>query len=125
MVASIYVHFPFCRRKCIYCDFYSVTKTEDVEAFLCALTRETTLSGDQHNGTAFATIFFGGGTPSLLEPSQLERILSALRTAFPIPPGAEVTLETNPGTVTEEKLQAFRGLGINRLSIGIQTTVLP
>ena len=121
MVASIYVHFPFCRRKCIYCDFYSVTKTEDVEAFLGVLTREITLAGDRHKDTAVSTIFFGGGTPSLLEPSQLERILSALRTAFQIAPDAEVTLETNPGTVTQEKLRAFRALGINRLSIGIQS----
>jgi oxygen-independent coproporphyrinogen-3 oxidase len=108
-------------KKCLYCDFYSVTETEQVEAFLDALTHEITLSADRYKDTETSTIFFGGGTPSLLEPSQLERILIALGTVFRIVPDAEVTLEANPGTVTREKLRVFRALGINRLSLGIQS----
>ena len=118
---SVYIHIPFCLKKCLYCDFYSVTETEQVEAFLDALTNEVTLSADRYKDTETSTIFFGGGTPSLLEPSQIERILIALGTVFRIVPDAEVTLEANPGTVTREKLRVFRALGINRLSLGIQS----
>lgn len=118
---SVYIHIPFCLKKCLYCDFYSVTETEQVEAFLDALTHEVTLSADRYKDTETSTIFFGGGTPSLLEPSQIERILIALGTVFRIVPDAEVTLEANPGTVTREKLRVFRALGINRLSLGIQS----
>jgi oxygen-independent coproporphyrinogen-3 oxidase len=98
-----------------------VTDTERVEDFLAALMREISLREDRGDGVTFETIFFGGGTPSLLMPAQVERILSHLHNAFRITPGAEVTLEANPGTVTGEKLRAFRSLGINRLSVGIQS----
>jgi len=97
-----------------------VTDTERVEDFLAALTREIDLRRDQ-NAAAFETVFFGGGTPSLLTPAQVERILSRLHGALRITPDAEMTLEANPGTVTGEKLRAFRSLGINRLSVGIQS----
>ncbi len=120
-MTSLYVHVPFCERKCLYCDFYSVTDTERVEEFLAALMREISLQKDHSDGVTFETIFFGGGTPSLLAPVQVERILSHLYAAFRITPDAEVTLEANPGTMTGETLWAFRSLGINRLSIGIQS----
>jgi oxygen-independent coproporphyrinogen-3 oxidase len=120
-MASLYVHIPFCERKCLYCDFYSVAATEGVEDFLAALRREISLRTDFRDWAVFETVFFGGGTPSLLTPGQVERILSHLHAAFRITPEAEVTLEANPGTVTDEKLRSFRSLGINRLSIGIQS----
>jgi oxygen-independent coproporphyrinogen-3 oxidase len=120
-LASLYVHIPFCERKCLYCDFYSVAATERVEDFLAALRREISLRTDFRDWAVFETIFFGGGTPSLLTPGQVERILSHLHAAFRITPEAEVTLEANPGTVTGEKLRSYRSLGINRLSIGIQS----
>ncbi len=120
-MASIYLHIPFCERKCLYCDFYSVTNTERVEIFLAALTREIELCKDSQGGAPFETIFFGGGTPSLLAPAQVERILSHFHAAFRVTTDAEVTLEANPGTLTREKLQGYRSLGINRLSIGIQS----
>lgn len=120
-LASLYVHIPFCERKCRYCDFYSVENTERLEGFLAALAREIALQKDHGGGTAFETIFFGGGTPSLLTPGQVERILSQLQATFRIGSRAEVTLEANPGTVTGEKLRAFRSLGVNRLSVGIQS----
>jgi oxygen-independent coproporphyrinogen-3 oxidase len=120
-VASIYVHIPFCERKCLYCDFYSLTDTERVEDFVAALMQEIALRRDLGGRAAIETIFFGGGTPSLLTPRQLEAILSRLRSDFDVIPDAEVTLEANPGTVDGEKLRAFRNLGINRLSLGIQS----
>ena len=120
-MTSLYVHIPFCERKCLYCDFYSVEGAEHVEAYLDALTREISLCGKCGDRTTFDTVFFGGGTPSLLSPRHFERILSHLDTAFRIAQDAEVTLETNPGTVTEEKLRAYRALGVNRLSVGIQS----
>ena len=120
-MASLYIHVPFCERKCPYCDFYSVEGTERVEDFLAMLAREIALREARADHTTFETIFFGGGTPSLLQPDQVEEILSLLHAAFPIRPDAEVTLEANPGTVTEGKLRAFRALGVNRISIGIQS----
>ena len=119
--ASLYVHIPFCERKCLYCDFSSVEGTEGAEHFLAALGCEISLRGETADRAAFETIFLGGGTPSLLEPDQIEAILSRLRTVFRIGTDAEVTLEANPGTVTGETLRAFRSLGINRLSVGIQS----
>jgi len=98
-----------------------VTDAERVEDFLAALAQEIALRGDLGGRVTFETIFFGGGTPSLLAPAQVERILSHLHAAFRITPDAEMTLEANPGTVTGERLRALRSLGINRLSIGIQS----
>jgi oxygen-independent coproporphyrinogen-3 oxidase len=98
-----------------------VAGAERVEDFLGRLGQEISLREDCRNWGVFETIFFGGGTPSLLTPSQVERILSRLHTAFRNAPDAEVTLEANPGTMTDEKLRSFRSLGINRLSIGIQS----
>jgi putative oxygen-independent coproporphyrinogen III oxidase len=123
--ASLYIHIPFCERKCPYCDFYSVEGTERAEDFLAMLAREIALREARADHTTFETIFLGGGTPSLLEPEQIERILFRLHAAFPISPDAEVTLEANPGTVTEGKLRAFRTLGVNRISIGIQSFLDP
>jgi oxygen-independent coproporphyrinogen III oxidase len=120
-VSSLYVHIPFCERKCLYCDFYSVETSELLEDFLKALAGEISLRRTEAGPITFETLFFGGGTPSLLTPRQLESILSRLHAAYRIAPDAEVTLETNPGTVTEEKLRAYRALGINRLSVGIQS----
>jgi len=120
-VASLYLHIPFCERKCLYCDFYSVENLDAMEAFLLAIEREINCYSALAAGTTIDTIFFGGGTPSLLTPSQLERLLRMLHEKYTIHPGAEVTLETNPGTVSVEKLIAYRTLGINRLSIGIQS----
>ena len=118
---SLYVHIPFCERKCLYCDFYSVTSTDSVEDFLVALRREILLRRDRFGSATYATIFFGGGTPSLLTPRQIEAVLTNLRATVRIASDAEITLEVNPGTVTRESLAAFRALGVNRLSVGIQS----
>jgi oxygen-independent coproporphyrinogen III oxidase len=118
---SLYVHIPFCERKCVYCDFYSIEATEMMERFLRVLEREIAMEAARGEGTVFRTIFFGGGTPSLMTPSQLESVLGRLRACFTVAPDAEITVETNPGTVTPGRLAAYLALGVNRLSIGIQS----
>jgi oxygen-independent coproporphyrinogen-3 oxidase len=120
-MASLYVHIPFCERKCIYCDFYSIESTALIGRFQSALLREIDLQAGCGGGTVFDTVFFGGGTPSLLSPAQLGEILGTLRSVFAIDDDAEITVETNPGTVSPVKLTGYRELGVNRLSIGIQS----
>ena len=119
--AGLYIHIPFCERKCGYCDFYSITHLELVDAFVDALIQEIQLRGRWGADYRFQTVFLGGGTPSLLSPEQLQRILGGLREHFPILRDAEITIEANPGTLSREKLRAYRQLGINRLSLGAQS----
>lgn len=120
--AGIYLHFPFCKVKCIYCDFYSIADRDDeIPRFVQALIKEIELCELDASQWIFDTIFIGGGTPSLLEPSHLEMILNALRNNFDLSHVDEWSLEANPGEAPLEKLQAFRKLGINRLSIGVQS----
>ncbi|RMI12816.1 MAG: radical SAM family heme chaperone HemW [Calditrichaeota bacterium] len=119
--AGLYIHIPFCQRKCEYCDFYSITRLEEMEAFVEALLTEIRLRAPEFAGVRFATVFFGGGTPSLLGEAQLERIWAALHRHFDIDPGGEFTLEANPGTLTPEKLRFLKSLGLNRLSLGVQS----
>ena len=128
-MASIYIHIPFCEHKCIYCDFFSIAPTESGEAyaskvdgFLTALETEIQLRAqDARFHESIETIFFGGGTPSLLHPSEIEKILNLLASRFSLQPSAEITLETNPGTVDKQKLKEFHSTGINRISMGIQS----
>ena len=120
-MASLYLHIPFCEKKCLYCDFYSIENSSIIEDFLTALREEIRLSSSRGRGTRFGTVYFGGGTPSLLSPRQLGDVLGALRESFSIVEDAEVTVEVNPGTVSPDKLRAYRALGFNRLSIGVQS----
>ena len=118
--AGLYVHIPFCSSRCSYCDFATgLYETELAERYVAALVRE--IHASPHHGAKVDTIYFGGGTPSLLSPAQLDRILATLYGQFEVDPASEVTLEINPGSVTLEKLEAFRSLGINRASFGAQT----
>lgn len=118
---GLYLHIPFCERKCVYCDFYSIESTHLIDAFVDRLLIELDLRADaQHTCTS---IFFGGGTPSLLTPSHLERILDRVALRYSIAADVECTMECNPGTVTREKLDAYRALGVNRLSFGVQSFV--
>jgi oxygen-independent coproporphyrinogen-3 oxidase len=119
--ASLYVHIPFCQRKCLYCDFSSVEGTDGVEGYLVALGLEIARRAGYGKAAIFKTVYLGGGTPSLLRPRQIERILTELHSRFRVAPDAEVTLEANPGTVTLETLGAYRAVGISRLSIGVQS----
>jgi oxygen-independent coproporphyrinogen III oxidase len=121
-MASLYLHIPYCEKKCVYCDFYSIENMNSMDLFLISLEKEIAMAAGQYeHRETFETIFFGGGTPSLLPPSTLERILNALHKHYKIDSGVEVTVETNPGTVDVEKLRGYRSLGVNRLSIGIQS----
>lgn len=122
---SVYVHIPFCEVKCGYCDFYSVPrgwKEFDLqEEYVGSLLREIDQRAPLAQGKRLKSLFFGGGTPSLLRPDLLEDILRALGRHYHWDQTAEITLETNPKTVDREKLKVFRSLGINRLSLGVQS----
>ena len=118
--AGLYVHIPFCSSRCSYCDFATgLYQSELAERYVGGLIKEIKTS--QYAGENVDTIYFGGGTPSLLAPAQLERILAALHENFKVAADSEITLEINPGSATPEKLRAFRGLGVNRASFGAQT----
>ena len=118
--AGLYIHIPFCRSRCSYCDFATgIYQSELAERYVRGLVEEIATS--RHAGERVDTIYFGGGTPSLLTPSQLDLILSALHRQFDIDSGAEVTLEMNPGTVSRDQLRLFRKSGVNRASFGAQT----
>ncbi len=117
---GLYVHIPFCVRKCNYCDFASFAPSEDFRVkYTEALIRE--IEGYRERGIVLDTVFFGGGTPSLLEPCELEKIMFAVRSSFVLTGGAEISAEVNPATLTEEKLSAFLSEGFNRFSIGLQS----
>jgi len=119
---GIYVHIPFCERKCGYCDFYSVTSLRQKRPFLRALLQEITLVANKlRPGAVFDSLYFGGGTPSLLNPEELHEIIESFRSHFTLSDTCEITLEANPGTVVERYLRHYRQAGINRLSIGIQS----
>lgn len=119
--SGIYIHIPFCHHKCIYCDFYSVTSLEAIDSFLDALHKEIHLSSDAWKEKSFDTIYFGGGTPSILSPEAMEHILSNLKNNFQFLPDTEITVEANPGTLNSDKAVGYRETGVNRVSLGIQS----
>ena len=120
---ELYIHIPFCVKKCAYCDFLSGPQNADtIDRYVEALVREIlAYKGTTEGQRGISTLFFGGGTPSILNPVQMKRIFRALREVFCIEDNAEITIEANPGTVTEEKLKTYRELGINRISFGLQS----
>jgi oxygen-independent coproporphyrinogen-3 oxidase len=117
--SGLYIHIPFCQTKCPYCDFFSTTTTDQIGAFLSALDTEARLYREEF--PAFDSLFLGGGTPSWLGESQLAGLMKNLRRHFTFAAGSEITLEANPDDISAEKLQLFRDLGINRLSLGVQS----
>jgi oxygen-independent coproporphyrinogen-3 oxidase len=116
---GLYIHVPFCKSKCPYCDFYSVTEASQIDAFLAALDQEARLYRDQF--PAFDSLFLGGGTPSWLGEAQIGELMKTLRRHFSFATDSEITLEANPDDITADKLARFRDLGINRLSLGVQS----
>ena len=121
--SGLYLHVPFCKFKCPYCDFYSIESGDDDRSlrsdFVNSILKEIELSeAEVHN---VATIFLGGGTPSILTGSEMESILSALRTNFNINSDAEITVEVNPGEVDRARLSAYYDSGVNRISLGAQS----
>jgi putative oxygen-independent coproporphyrinogen III oxidase len=122
MQFGVYIHFPYCLSKCPYCDFAS--RAEAVipqQRYTDAVVRELQARAAQFPRREAISIYFGGGTPSLWDPPQLARVVREIRSLWSVRPDAEVTLEANPGTTDEERFSAFRELGINRLSIGVQS----
>ncbi|KAF0139614.1 MAG: oxygen-independent coproporphyrinogen III oxidase [Stygiobacter sp.] len=119
---AIYIHIPFCDHKCIYCDFYSIINYENVTNYLSALKKEIANYAAQFaHERKIISIFFGGGTPSLMEAGYIGEIIEEVKRKFSLNEYAEITLETNPGTVTKQKLSEFKNAGINRVSVGIQS----
>lgn len=116
---GIYVHIPFCVRKCHYCDFYSTTNLALADDFTLALEREIQMVAP--TDLEFDSLYFGGGTPSVLTPKQIERIMRAVFRNFSFLPDIEINLEVNPGSVDREKLISYRRAGINRITIGAQS----
>ena len=119
---GVYIHIPFCRSRCSYCDFATGTyESELAQRYVTALVQEISEARRPVGLTVVDSIYLGGGTPSLLSPSQLERIFDAVHRRFSVTATAEVTMEMNPGTVTPEKLRAYKAAGVNRASFGAQT----
>lgn len=115
--AGIYIHIPFCMRKCRYCDFLSFEDHSSCDEYIEALIGEI----EDRGGRYVDTVFIGGGTPSAIAPEHIVSIMEAVYDNFEIDEAAEITIEVNPGTLTSEKLAMYRGAGINRLSIGVQS----
>lgn len=117
--AGLYIHIPFCVRKCPYCDFYSLTDLALKPKFLKALLRE--MERVPHEGLCFDTLYIGGGTPSVYEYNDISQIVAATFQNFDFRPDSEISMEVNPGTVSIEQLKGYRQAGINRLNIGVQS----
>jgi coproporphyrinogen III oxidase-like Fe-S oxidoreductase len=127
---SAYVHLPFCKKKCLYCDFPVVAvgvrpdrrDTDDLmSSYVDLICQEISFTAHLNPSGPLQTVFFGGGTPSLLPPAQLERILTALDRAYGIAPGAEVSIEADPGTFDAARLRTYMSLGLTRFSVGVQS----
>jgi len=119
---AIYIHIPFCDHRCIYCDFYSLISYDNIDEYLKYLKKEIKhYSALYSQNRIIDTIFFGGGTPSLMEPVYIHQIIESIKKSFSVVDDVEITLETNPGTVTKTILSDFKHFGVDRISIGIQS----
>jgi oxygen-independent coproporphyrinogen III oxidase len=120
-LAGIYVHIPFCRQACHYCNFHFTTSLRNKEKLVAAIVKEIGLQKDYLLQEPIQTIYFGGGTPSLLNIEELKRLIDAMKEYYTIASNVELTMEANPDDIDEEKLISWKKIGINRLSIGIQS----
>ncbi|HCO66143.1 MAG TPA: coproporphyrinogen III oxidase, partial [Dysgonomonas sp.] len=120
-MAGIYIHVPFCKTRCAYCDFFTQTDTAEKSLYPEALGQEIELRCDYLNGEIIDSIYFGGGTPSQLSADEIHFILEKISGNFTVNPGAEITLEANPDDLDKPYLELLLSIGINRLSIGIQS----
>ncbi len=120
-MAGIYIHIPFCKQACHYCDFHFSTSLQNKDAFLIALKKEIVLQKAYLKSEKISTVYFGGGTPSLLSKNELNEIFDCLKNNFQIEEDAEITLEANPDDLTTEKIKDLKDTSVNRLSIGIQS----
>jgi oxygen-independent coproporphyrinogen III oxidase len=122
-MAGIYIHVPFCIKKCLYCDFYSIGVNDKISQYHILIDQELLLRNDFINNEEVDTIYFGGGTPSLLSPSQVGHILNSIAKVFKISINAEITVEINPDDISEELLIGFHSFGVNRISLGVQSFI--
>ena len=123
-MAGIYIHVPFCRHKCSYCDFTSFPdKIEYAEAYMACVYKEMKMRGEELKDYVFDTVYFGGGTPSYIPPKLILGAMNRIRECFRLSKDAEITLELNPGTIGEKKIETYLQAGINRFSIGLQTAI--
>lgn len=120
-MAGIYIHIPFCKKLCHYCDFYHVISHDDKQAFIDALGREISFRSDYLGADPVNTLYFGGGTPSVLTPQELSQVLGMIRGTFRVESGSEITIEVNPDDITPGYLKEIRETGINRISMGVQS----
>ena len=120
-MAGIYIHIPFCKRRCIYCDFFSTTQSEKKAEYVHALVRELEIRKDYLDNEEIETIYLGGGTPSQLSQEELEEIFAHIYKVYKVTPDAEITLEANPDDLTPEYVSMLRTLPFDRISMGIQT----
>lgn len=123
MASGIYIHIPFCKKKCFYCDFYSVSNFDLKKEYLSALQKEIILQKKYFHGEQIATIYFGGGTPSLLTTEEILNILNSIQQNFEITSNAEITLEANPDDISLAVATDLIKTGINRISIGVQSFI--
>ncbi|MBP5308866.1 MAG: radical SAM family heme chaperone HemW [Clostridia bacterium] len=121
-MAGIYVHVPFCKSKCTYCDFASYPREKDkAELYFACLYKEAKARANQYAGMNFDTVYVGGGTPSFVDEKLVTGALKQIKEKFSVSENAEITVEINPGTLTENKLSAYRAAGVNRYSLGLQS----
>ncbi|MBE2255174.1 MAG: radical SAM family heme chaperone HemW [Ignavibacteria bacterium] len=120
-MSGIYIHIPFCNKRCNYCNFYFSTNKKIIPDFITSLKKEIKLTSDKFSHLKFNTVYFGGGTPSLIADSDLKNILTELRNNLKISNDSEISIEVNPEDLNEDKLKFYKNSGINRLSIGVQS----
>lgn len=118
---GLYIHIPFCKQRCNYCDFYSCASSAKISDYVNALISHIKNDAPLYKDYEVDTVFFGGGTPSLLEPTDFEKIAASLRSSFKFANHCEFTIEANPCTLNKEKLISYKKSGVNRLSIGLQS----
>lgn len=120
-MAGVYIHIPYCKKICGYCDFYRITGTDMAEDYTEALLKEMSMRADYLSGETIETIYLGGGTPSVLTPGLIEKIMNGIRSVFTICDDPEITIEVNPDDVSREYLNELKNLSFNRISIGVQS----
>ncbi|MEG1706992.1 MAG: coproporphyrinogen-III oxidase family protein, partial [Clostridia bacterium] len=119
---ALYIHIPFCVSRCEYCDFVSNTCIDRIDDYITALTSEITRNVDKFKDRKVSSVYFGGGTPSLISSEQFLRVFSAVK-LYNIADNAEITVECNPESVTKEKLDTYKHCGVNRVSVGVQSCI--
>lgn len=123
-MAGIYIHIPFCKHKCTYCDFTSFpNRLSFAEAYMACLYKEIELRGKQLEKMTFDTVYIGGGTPSVIDPNYIYGAMKQIKKCFRLTTRPEVTIEMNPGTVSENKIAVYKRAGVNRFSVGLQTAI--